>query len=191
MLDHSHQGLHVKQPWLSSHSCLQGPGGIYSGHMSGNGMALWLQGTHSEGPTTHQMCESEWLLSPVSLPWTLALIYSPSHAVVPVFIHPSIPQPRRKIPCGFIHMSPWEQELSFLHLEFPPWSLPFPGSAGKESTCSARDTGDAGSILGLGRSPGGGNGKPLQYSWMKHLMDRGAWWATVQWVAKSWTWLRD
>lgn len=120
MLAHSQQGLHVKPPWLSSHNCLQGPGGIYSGHLSGNGMALWLWGTHSEGPTTRQMCESGWFLSPVSFPWTLALIYSPSHALVPLFIHPSIPQPRRKILYEFIHMSPWEQELSFLHLQFPP-----------------------------------------------------------------------
>ena len=50
---------------------------------------------------------------------------------------------------------------------------------GKESTCNARDTGDAGSIPGLGRSCGEGNGNPLRYSFLKNPMDRGAWWATV------------
>ena len=48
----------------------------------------------------------------------------------------------------------------------------FPGgSAGKESACNV---GDLGSILGLGRSPGGGHGNPLQYSCMENPMDRGA-----------------
>ena len=50
--------------------------------------------------------------------------------------------------------------------------------------------GDASSILGLGRSPGGGNGNPLQYSCLKNPMDRGAWGVTVQAVAKSWTRLK-
>ena len=58
------------------------------------------------------------------------------------------------------------------------------GSVGKESTCNARDTG---LISGLGRSPEGGNGNPLQYSCLKNSMDRGAWWITVQSVAKSQT----
>ena len=63
------------------------------------------------------------------------------------------------------------------------------GSVGKESTCSAGDTGDAGSFPGLGRSPGGENGNPLQYSCLENPMDRGAWWASVQSVVKSGTWL--
>ena len=41
-------------------------------------------------------------------------------------------------------------------------------------------------IPGLGRSPGEGNGNPLQYSCLENPMDRGAWWATVRGVAKSW-----
>ena len=61
----------------------------------------------------------------------------------------------------------------------------FPGgSDGKESTCSAVDLG---SIPGLGRSPGGENGNPLQYSCLENSMDRGTWQATVHGVAKSWT----
>ena len=58
---------------------------------------------------------------------------------------------------------------------------------GKESACSAGDIGDMGSIPGLGRSPGDGHGNPLQYSCLENPMDRGAWWATVHEVAKSWT----
>ena len=46
---------------------------------------------------------------------------------------------------------------------------------------------DTGSILGLGRSPGEGNGKPLQYSCLENPMDGGAWWATVHGVTKSQT----
>ena len=55
--------------------------------------------------------------------------------------------------------------------------------SGKESTCNAGDTGDAGSIPGLDRSPGGGHGNPLQYPCLETPMGRGAWWATVHGVA--------
>ena len=48
-----------------------------------------------------------------------------------------------------------------------------------------------GSIHGLGRSSGGGHGKPLQYSCLEYPMDRGAWRATVHGVTKSWTWLKQ
>ena len=44
---------------------------------------------------------------------------------------------------------------------------------------------DSGSIPGLGRSPGEGNGNPLQYSCLGNPTDRGAWWATVRGVTKS------
>ena len=56
------------------------------------------------------------------------------------------------------------------------------GSDGKESSCNA---GDLGSIPGLGKSPEGGNGNPLQYSCLESHMDRGLWWDTVHVVAKS------
>ena len=65
------------------------------------------------------------------------------------------------------------------------WGLPG-GSDGKESACNA---GDLNSIPGSGRSHGGGHGNPLQYSCLGNLVDRGAWWATVRGLAKSWTWL--
>ena len=62
------------------------------------------------------------------------------------------------------------------------------GSDGKESACN---TENAGLIPELGRSPGEGNDNPLQYSCLGNAMDRGAWWATVHGVAKSWTQLSD
>ena len=62
----------------------------------------------------------------------------------------------------------------------------FPGgSVDKEFPSNAGDSGDAGSVLGLGRSPGGGHGNPLQCSCLENPVDRGAWWATVYRVAKS------
>ena len=69
-------------------------------------------------------------------------------------------------------------QLSHLYISFPG------SSEVKESACSA---GDLGSIPGLGRSPGEGNGTPLQYSCLENPMDRGAWRATVHGVAKSQT----
>ena len=77
------------------------------------------------------------------------------------------------------------------------WGFPG-GSIGKESTCTA---GNAASILGAGRSPGIGNGNPLQYFCLGSPMDRGAWWAAVHGItrdgqdwatkqhSKAWGWL--
>ena len=59
----------------------------------------------------------------------------------------------------------------------------FPG--GSEVKSSACNAGDLGSIPGSGRSPGEENGNPLQYSCLENPMDRGAWLATVHWVAES------
>ena len=67
--------------------------------------------------------------------------------------------------------------------------LGFPGgSDSKDSACSV---GDLGSVPGLGRSPGEGNGNSLQYSGLENPRDRGASWATVHGVAKNHTWLSD
>ena len=60
--------------------------------------------------------------------------------------------------------------------------LGFGGGNGKESASNA---GDSGSTLGSGRSPGVGNGNPLQYSCLGNSMDRGAWLVTVHEVAES------
>ena len=65
----------------------------------------------------------------------------------------------------------------------------FPGGSGSKE--SAHSAGEPGSIPGSGRSPGEGNGNPLQYSCLENPMGRGAWRATVHEIAKSQTWLGD
>ena len=55
----------------------------------------------------------------------------------------------------------------------------------KNTLTNAGDIRDTGSIPGLGRSSGGGNGNPFQYPCLENPMDREAWWATVHSVAKS------
>ena len=67
--------------------------------------------------------------------------------------------------------------------------LGFPG--GSDGIVSACNAGDQVSISGSGRSPGEGNGNPLQYSYLENPVERGAWLATVHGVAKSWTRLSD
>ena len=57
----------------------------------------------------------------------------------------------------------------------------------KKLPANAGDAGDMGLIPELGRSPGGGNGNPLQYSCLENPMDRGTWWVTVHGLAKSQT----
>ena len=75
---------------------------------------------------------------------------------------------------------PTQIQLSFAILQMGlPWWL-----SGEESACQA---GDAGSVPGLGRSRGEGNGNPLQYSCLGDPMDRGAWWSIVHGVAKRHT----
>ena len=69
--------------------------------------------------------------------------------------------------------------LYMLHLGFPG------GLVGEESACSAGVAGDVGSILGSGRSPGGGHGNPVQYSCLENSMNRGTWWTAVHGVAES------
>ena len=94
--------------------------------------------------------------------------------------------PRKMVilhPCfipEWVHLS-FFSSMQHFH-EFPG------GSEGKESACNARDL-DV--IPGLGRYPGKGNGYPSQYSQLENSIDRGACWATVHVVAKSWTRLSD
>ena len=63
------------------------------------------------------------------------------------------------------------------------------GASVKNPPANAGDIRDVGLIPGLGRSPGGGHGNPLQYSCLKNPMDQGAW--QVAGVTKSWTRLND
>ena len=65
----------------------------------------------------------------------------------------------------------------------------FPGGSDGEE--SAYNAGDLGSVPGLGRSAGEGNGYPLHYSFLENPMDRGAWWATIHGVTKSQTLLSN
>ena len=69
-----------------------------------------------------------------------------------------------------------EKEFGKEHTQV--WGLPW-WLSGKESPCNAGDAGDMGSIPGSGRSPGVGNGHPLQYSCLGNPMDREAWWTIV------------
>ena len=66
------------------------------------------------------------------------------------------------------------------------WDFPG-GASGKEPPANAEDARDAGSMPGWGKSTGEGNGNPLQCSCLRNPTGRGAWWATVHWVEKSWT----
>ena len=61
----------------------------------------------------------------------------------------------------------------------------------KNLPSNAGDVEDVGLIPGSGRSPGGGNGSPLQYSCLENSMGREAWWATVHGITKSWAGLGD
>ena len=84
--------------------------------------------------------------------------------------------------CAIQDLTPHSTISVYCYHSFPG------GSDGKESACSA---GYVGSIPGLERSPGEGNGNPLRYSCLENSMDRGAWQAIVQGVAKSRTRLSD
>ena len=65
--------------------------------------------------------------------------------------------------------------------------LGFPdGAVVKNPPANAGDARNVGLIPGSGRSPAGGTGNPLQYSCLENSIDRGAWWATIHGVTKSW-----
>ena len=79
----------------------------------------------------------------------------------------------------------WEGSDPFSIDSYHVLKMGFPGgSDGKEPACNV---GDLGSVPGLGRSLGEGNGYPLQHSGLENSMDKGAWWATVHGVSKSQT----
>ena len=79
---------------------------------------------------------------------------------------------------NFVLVSAVQQNELVIHIfELPLWL------SGKESACKYRQ--NAGSVPGLGRSRGEGNGNPLQYSCLGNSMDRGAWWVTVHGAAKE------
>jgi len=81
--------------------------------------------------------------------------------------------------------------ITLYHIASQIWRGFLDGSVIKNLPAKAEDSRDAGSIPGLGRYPGKGNGNPLQHSCLGNPMDRGAWQSTVHGVAKSWTWLSN
>ena len=82
----------------------------------------------------------------------------------------------------------WGAPFPILYQVVIYWASPLVAQRVKESACNA---GDLGSISGLRRSPGDGNGNPLQYSCLENSMDREAWQATIHGAAKSQTRLSD
>ena len=127
----------------------------------------WLGHTHSGGS------RGESFLSSSSVQWLHALLGW---------------RPQKSSFCLHLHMA------APLCLCVFPLRLPvagfrgFPGvSVIKNSSANAGDTGDACSVCASGRSPGEGNGNPLQYSCLGNPMDRGVWQAIVHSIAKSQT----
>ena len=98
---------------------------------------------------------------------------------------PTAAQPAHQRPQHSVCRRPWFVSLASKPLlaKKKKKNQPFPG--GSEDKASARNAGDPGLVPGLGRSPGEGNGNPLQYSCLENPMDRGARWATVHGVPKS------
>ena len=119
---------------------------------------------------------------------------------------PSSPQ-KDSASSGLSSQHPKHQPLPFKHIS--KWMLSFltsvPSSQSwlsdefirqvalgvKNTPVCAGEVRDLGSIPGSGRSPGEGNGNPLQYSCLENPMDGGAWWATVCGVSKRQTWLKQ
>ena len=125
------------------------------------GWAHWLGGRR------HSACRACWMPAPsLSQPGL-----PPGSLLVPGSFHNSVS-------LYLLYLSPVCPSFS-LFLGFPG------GSAEKSPPANAGDTGVSGSISGLGRSPGVGNGNPLQYSCLENSMDRGAWRATALGVTNN------
>ena len=121
---------------------------------------------------------------------------APTHAQLPLPYLSTIPPQGWDICSGggstLAHQHHLESRVyiraqSWCSIEGDFWGFPS-GPDSKHSDCNA---GDPGSIPASGRSPGDGNDNPLQYSCLENPMNRGAWWATVHGVTKSWTQLSD
>ena len=92
---------------------------------------------------------------------------------------------------------PIQQRILLIKADHPPAGMPHACKFSqvalvvKNLAASEEDVRDAGVIPGSGRSPGGGQGNPLQYSCLENPMNRGAWWATVHGVTQSRTQLKQ
>ena len=83
----------------------------------------------------------------------------------------------------------WGKIYIYIYIYIYTYVWGFPGGASGRKPAANANAGEVrnvGSIPGLGRSHGEGNGNPLRYSFLVNPMDRGAWWAAVHGVAKSW-----
>ena len=114
--------------------------------------------------------------------WSSSVVRSPCRIVELMRVTSVLSHLDRSIIILKQWLSEWILKNSTLILGFPA------ASDGKVSPCNVRDQG---SIPGSGRSPGEGNGNPLQYSCLENPMHRGAWWATGHRVTKSLTRLSD
>ena len=92
-----------------------------------------------------------------------------------------------QLPAIFLSNFFFFRRTSKTYLKEPVFPTRFPCVQSKNPPANAGDLGDWGLIPGSGRSSGGGDGTPLQYSCLENPMDQGAWWATVLGVAKSLT----
>ena len=130
------------------------------------------------------LLSTPWLLSKAEMNWwiieSLQDVWVAHHSWFwdQVPLSSQVPRKGHTWP-GFVTCSLW----SLCRITTAPGSLVV-----KNLSASA---GDAGLIPGSGRSAGGGNGNPLQYSFLESSMDREAWWATVHRVAKNQTQLSD
>ena len=85
----------------------------------------------------------------------------------------------------------WTEPMFFCYFQVSGERKLTPTCQATNPPANAGDTRNSGSIPGLGGYPGVGNGNLLQYSCLENSMDRGAWWAIVHGVAKSWSQLRN
>ena len=110
-----------------------------------------------------------------------------------LLLHNEANQPHAYTHPSLLDLFPRTPHPLHRELSWAPWAMWASQVATmvKSPPANARDVRHAGSIPGLGRSPGEGTGNPLQYSCLENFTDRGAWWATIPGVAKSQTWLNE
>ena len=113
----------------------------------------------------------------------LHLIYFACSPCSVIIVHSLRPGPS---PRALLSMNMISDTIVDHYIQYPQWASQV-ALVVKNPPANVGDMRDAGLIPGLGRSPGGEHGTPLQYSCLENPMDRGAWWATVHGVAKSQT----
>ena len=132
----------------------------------------------SQKPTPHRQTWAVCINTPSSFPFQAAPAGLPESTSPGLFSQISF---GLSLESGHVaHSQIWKQQIPVLYPSIFPG-----GTVGKEPTCRCRRCKRLGSTPGLGRSPGGGHGNPLQYSCLKNPMDKGAWRATVHGVRKS------